>query len=80
MSRLYGRIMDRDAAVTAMTLADVATGHDLHETHRLWPHIQSRVAELGLNVPEAISMAFQSPRMDRKREPAGEHPDPEAAD
>jgi hypothetical protein len=26
--------MNRDAAVTAMTLADVATGHDLHETRR----------------------------------------------
>lgn len=72
--------MDRNAAVTAMTSADVATRHDLHETHRLWPHIQSRAVELGLNVPEAISPAFQSPRMDRKRVLVGEHPDPEAAD
>jgi hypothetical protein len=72
--------MDRNAAVTAMTLVDQAAGHDLHENHRLWPHIQSGAVELGLKVPEAISKAFQAPRMDRKREPVGEHPDPEVAD
>jgi len=72
--------MDRNAAVAAMTLADIATERGLHEIHRLWPHMQSRAGELGLHVPEASSMAFQSPRMDRKRVLAGEQPDPEAAD
>jgi len=81
MSWLPGRILDRNRAVTAMTLADAAAEHDLHQRHRLWPHIQGWAGELGLSAPEAISMTFQSPcGINRQQDPAGQYPDPEAAD
>ena len=41
VSWLPGRTLDRNAAITAMVLADTAAEPDLHEGHRLWPHIQS---------------------------------------
>ena len=41
MSWLPGQILDRNTAITAMILADTAAEEDLHEGHRLWPHIQS---------------------------------------
>ena len=40
VSWLPGQILDRNAAITAMVLADTAAKCDLHEGHRLWPHIQ----------------------------------------
>lgn len=80
VSWLPGQIMDRNTAVTAMTLADAA-GHDLHERHRLWPHIQSWAGELGLSAPKAISMVLQPPcDINRQQEPASQQADPEAAD
>ena len=70
-----GRIMGRDAVVTAMTLADVVNEHGLHETRQLWPHARSRAVELGLNsAHEAISLPFQSPRVDRRRVLVGAAP------
>ena len=48
VSWLPGQILDRNTAVTAMILADLAGKADLHEGHRLWPHIQSWAEELGL--------------------------------
>ena len=41
VSWLPGQTLDRNTAITAMILADTAAEHDLHEGHRLWPHIQS---------------------------------------
>ncbi len=35
---LPGQALDRNTAITAMILADVAAKDDLHEGHRLWPH------------------------------------------
>ena len=45
MSWLPGQILDRNTAITAMILADTAAEQDLHEGHRLWPHIQGWAAE-----------------------------------
>jgi hypothetical protein len=78
VSWLPGRALDRNSAITAMTLADHAGERDMNERHRLWPAIENWAAELGLTGPDAINRAAQhgSPRQqhDRKREP----PDPEA--
>jgi hypothetical protein len=81
VSWLPGQTLDRNTAITAMTLAESATEADLHEDHRLWPHIQSWAAELGLTAPDAITRATQPPRdIGRHQERASRHSDPEAAD
>jgi hypothetical protein len=78
VSWLPGQALDRNSAITAMTLADIASERGLDERHRLWPFIQSWAAELSLTGPEAISQASQSgtPRQQPDREL--ERPDPEA--
>ena len=78
VSWLPSRALDRNSAITAMTLADLASGHDLNERHQLWPFIQGWAAELGLTGPDAINRAAQaaSPRQQHDRE--SERPDPEA--
>ena len=71
--------MDRNTAITAMVLADIAGQDDLHQGHRLWPHIQSWAAELGLTGPDAIARASQPPRgLDPGQERASGQPDREA--
>ena len=61
MSWLPGQILDRNTAITAMILADTTAERDLHEGHRLWPHIQSWAGELGLTAPDAIARISQPP-------------------
>ena len=81
VSWLPGQLLDRNAAITAMTLADTAAERDLHEGHRLWPHIQGWAAELGLTGHDAVARASQPPgdiRSQQKQD--GERPDPEAAE
>jgi len=81
VSWLPGQILDRNSAVTAMTLADTAAERELHERHRLWPHIQNWAGELSLTAPEAIARASQPPSgSSRQQEPATRQPDHEAAD
>ena len=81
VSWLPGHAMDRNTAITAMVLADTAGQGDLHEGHRLWPHIQGWAAELGLTGPEAVAAASQPPGdIHREQEQAGTPPDREAAD
>ncbi len=81
VSWLPGQILDRNAAVTAMTLADTAAERDLHEGHRLWPHIQGWAGELGLTAPEAIARVARPPSgINPRQEPASRRPDHEAAD
>ena len=79
VSWLPGRALDRNSAITAMTLADLTTEHDLNERHRLWPHIEGWAAELGLTGHDAVNRIFQpgSPGQQHGRE--RERPDPEAA-
>ena len=75
VSWLPGQTLDRNAAITAMILADLAGEQDLHEDHRLWPHIQGWAAELGLTVPEAVAAASQPPSdINRQHEQADRQP------
>jgi len=80
VSWLPGRLLDRNAAITAMTLADTAE-RDLHEGHRLWPHIQGWTAELGPTGHDAVARASQPPGdISSPQKQGGERPDPEAAE
>jgi hypothetical protein len=81
VSWLPGQTVDRNTAITAMILADIIGEEDLHEGHRLWPHIQGWAAELGLTGPEAVAAVSQPPSgIDHEHEPVGRQPDREAAD
>jgi hypothetical protein len=81
VSWLPGQILDRNTAITAMTVAATTGEADLHEGHRLWPFIQSWAAELGLTGPEAIARASQPPAgTSRPHDHAAGPPDREAAD
>ena len=81
VSWLPGQPLDRTTAITAMTLAEAATGTDLHQGHRLRPHIQGWAAELGLTGPEAVAAASRPPSdINREHERPGPQPDREAAD
>ena len=76
---LPGRTLDRNSAITAMVLADTTADQRVREGHRLWPHIHSWAAELGLTAPEAITRAAQPPAIPRRQHHRdGERPDPEA--
>jgi hypothetical protein len=81
VSWLPGQVVDRNTAITAMILADTAAEQDLHEAHRLWPHLQTWAEQLGLTGPDAIAQAAQPPRgLDPQQERASGQPDREAAD
>jgi hypothetical protein len=78
---LPGQTLDRNTAITAMTLADTTTEPGLHEGHRLWLHIQSWAEELGLTAPDAIARAAQPPGdINCQQDQASRQPDREAAD
>jgi hypothetical protein len=81
VSWLPGQILTRNAAITAMVLADTTASVDLHEGHRLWPHIQGWAAELGLTAPDAVAQASQPPGdSNRQQDQASRQPGREAAD
>ncbi len=81
VSWLPDQVLDRNTAITAMTLADTAAEQDLHEGHRLWPFIQGWAEEVGLTAPDAIARASQPPGdTSRQQEQASRQPDREAAD
>ena len=81
VSWLPGQLLDRNTAITAMTLADTTAEPDLREGHRLWPHIQSWAGELGLTAPDAITRISQPPSdLGRDQDQASPQPDREAAD
>jgi hypothetical protein len=81
VSWLPGQTLDRNTAITAMTLADTAAEPGLREGHRLWPHIQGWAGELGLTAPDAIARTSQPPGgINRQQEQASRQPDREAAD
>jgi hypothetical protein len=66
VSWLPGRILDRNQAITAMTLGEVAAGNP-HPGDRIWPFAEGWAAELGLpSAAEAIGLA----RQHTGREPA----------
>jgi hypothetical protein len=79
VSWLPGQVFDRNSAITAMSLADIAATGDIRPGHRLWPVVESWSAEVGLTGPDAISRASQPlPGSSRQHEPAIEQPDLEA--
>ena len=80
VSWLPGQVFDRNTAITAMSLADIAATGDIRPGHRLWPVVESWSAEVGLTGPDAISRASQLalPGRSRQQEPAIEQPDLEA--
>ena len=82
VSWLPGQTLDRNTAITAMILADTTAEPGLHDGHRLWPHIQSWAAELGLTGPQAVAAASQPPPdgIHHDEEPPGGQLDREAAD
>jgi hypothetical protein len=81
VSWLPGQTLDRNTAITAMILADTTAERDLHEGHRLWPHIQGWAQELGLTAPDAITRVSEPPSdIDQQRERASRQPEREAAD
>lgn len=64
VSWLPGRLLLRDQAITAMTLAEVisARADDLADTtNRLWLHVNGWAAELGITGPHAVAEASLSP-------------------
>ena len=78
VSWLPGRALDRNSAITAMTLADVTGGHDLDEQHHMWPFIEGWAAELGLTGSDAINQASQPGGLRQHHDRESERPDPEA--
>jgi hypothetical protein len=78
VSWLPGRALDRNSAITAMTLADLTGEPDLGERHQLWPFIQGWAAELGLTVSDAINQASQPVSPPQQHDRESERPDPEA--
>jgi hypothetical protein len=78
VSWLSGRRLDRNAAITAMVLADVTGSGDIHPGHRLWIHVEGWAAELGLTAPDVLTRTTRAP----SRTDAGmnaQPSDPEAA-
>ena len=81
VSWLPGQILDRNTAITAMTLADATAENDLADGHRLWPAVQSWAEELDMTGPEAVAAASQPPSdINRQHGQADRQPDREAAD
>ena len=78
VSWLPGRVMDRNSAITAMTLADLTGEGELNERHRLWPFIESWAAELGLTGSEAVDRTSRPCGPDQQCDRERERPDPEA--
>ena len=78
VSWLPGQALDRNSAINAMIVADLARDADLNERHHLWPFIQS----LGRRTrPDRIrrdqpGLPARSPGQQHDRE--SERPDPEA--
>jgi hypothetical protein len=80
VSWLPGQTLDRNTAITAMTLADSTAEPDLNKGHWLWPFVQAWAEELGLISSDAIAQASQPPSAhNRQQEPPSRQPDREAA-
>jgi hypothetical protein len=74
-----GHLMDRNAAITAMTLAEVVATDDVNPGHRLWLHVEGWSAELGLTAPDALTWISQPPDRLTSGKEAAVPEDPEAA-
>jgi hypothetical protein len=80
VSWLPGQILDRNAAITAMVLADTVDSGVYDRDHRLRPFVEAWASELGLSAPDALSQMSQPPESGVTRKDASAEPvDPEAA-
>ena len=61
VSWLPGQLLDRNAAITAMILADVAAASDPRPGDRLWPHIEGWATAIGLTASGALARVAQPP-------------------
>src|ERR1700745_38467 len=80
VSWLPGRPVTRNAAITAMLLADIGAPGTRHPGARLCPHIQGWAAELGLTAPDALARIARPPGSINAGRDHAAHADPEAAD
>lgn len=54
--------LDRNAAITAMTLAEFVAAGAGNPAHRHWPHVRNWAAELGLSGEVAAQLAAEACR------------------
>lgn len=78
VSWLPGRLLDRDSAITAMVLADIAGSGTRQPGDRLWPHIEGWAAELGLTAPGALALVSQAAEQASGGKHGGPQADPQA--
>jgi hypothetical protein len=78
VSWLPGRHLSRNNAITAMMLADVIGPGDTHAGHRLWGHVESWAAELGMTGPDVLAQTTNPPGW-TNAEKSAEPDAPEAA-
>jgi len=61
---LPGRVLTRDQAITAMTIAEVVATHDLCDNSSpVWLHVDGWAAELGISGPHAVTEASLPPEV-----------------
>lgn len=67
LSWLPGQLVDRNQATTGMVLAEAVAQLQregqtsvIDHTHRMWPHIDSWAAELGLTGPDAVVRVLEA--------------------
>ena len=77
VSWLPGRYLSRNDAITAMVLADVIGPGEMHAGHRLWGHVESWAAELGMTASDVLAKTV-IPRTRAKADKGAVPDDPEA--
>jgi hypothetical protein len=61
VSWLPGRTLDRNQAITAMTIADIVGGGVPRADDPIWMHLDGWAAELSLTAPAAVARVSQPP-------------------
>lgn len=54
------RLLTRNQAITAMTIAETVGTTAVDHTHPMWPHLISWAAELDLTGPDAVARATRT--------------------
>ena len=68
VSWLPGRTLDRNQAITAMTIANIVGGKGVPRADNpIWLHLDGWAAELGLTAPAAVARAAE-PLQEREAE------------
>src|SRR5262249_40228413 len=78
VSWLPGQLLDRNSAITAMILAEVAEASAPQPGDRLMPHIDGWAAELGLTAPDALARVSAPSGCTSAGKDGAEVADPEA--